>query len=84
MSRAFGNRPAHVRESLHAEAVQIESRTFLALTRAAVSGAEGSDVSLCILCTSLARCLLLQLLVEIPNGIAADAAELPRLGLEEA
>jgi hypothetical protein len=63
----------------------IRSRTFLALTRAAVSCAEGSDVSLCAGGASLTECLGMQLLVIIAEAqaVAADAAELPALGLEE-
>ena len=61
-------------------------RTFLALTRASiqVQCTESIDVSLRIWRTVLAESRPLQLLEEIAEPIAADAAELPRIGLEVA
>jgi hypothetical protein len=57
---------------------------LLALARAFVCCAENSDVSLRARRTKLATRLALQFLVEIAQAVAADAAKLPWLGLEEA
>jgi hypothetical protein len=62
----------------------IRSRTFLALTRATVSCAESSDVSLRAVRTRLAGLLALPILKEIPKRVAADAAELPWFRLKVA
>ena len=55
---------------------------FLALARASGSGAENSDVSFSAVGTGNAQCLSREVLVEVSKAVAADAAELPRLGLE--
>jgi hypothetical protein len=59
-----------------------QNPTFLALARTSVRPAEHSDVSLRVVRTKLAGCLALELLVEIAQIIAAEAAELALVGLE--
>ncbi len=59
-------------------------RTFLALARASVHGAEHSDVALCVQWTKIAGGLGFVLLVDVPEDVAVNAAELPLLGLKVA
>ena len=69
-----------IRPQSKAEAIL---HTCLALARAFVRCAENADVSLRARRTSEATRLAVQLLVEIAEPIADDAAGLPALGLEE-
>ena len=59
-----------------------EALAFLALARASGSGAENSNVSFGGFRTGNAQCLSREVLVEVSKAVAADAAELPSLGLE--
>jgi hypothetical protein len=58
--------------------------TFLALARAFVRCAQNSEVSLRVVLTRLTKCQALQILIVVAKAVAANAAELPLLGLEEA
>jgi hypothetical protein len=58
--------------------------TFLALARASLRRVEHTEVSLRACWTSLAEGLAFLLLVDVAEAVAADAAELSLLRLEEA
>ena len=59
-----------------------EALAFLALARASGGGAENSNVSFSGVGTRNAQILSPELLIKVPKAVAADAAELPLLGLE--
>ncbi len=62
----------------------VTSSTFLALAGTRVCGAKNSQEALSVLRTWLARGFACEILKVVTEEVAAEASDLPRVGLEEA